>query len=59
MSCDNYYRHKIAMEIGTKKSSDKERVSFKDDHELLAYLLEQEKRVELTRDVSRDLKRSV
>lgn len=45
MSGDSYFRHKVIMEIGTKKRTDKEPQveSFKDDHELLDYLLEQEK----------------
>lgn len=59
MSCDNYYRHKIVMEIGTKKRSDNERMNFKDDHELLAYLLEQEKQMESKHEVFRDSKRSL
>ncbi len=45
MSGDSYFRHKVIMEIGTKKHTDKAKQveSFKDDHELVAYLLEQEK----------------
>ena len=45
MSGDSYFRHKVIMEVGTKKHTDKEKQvdNFKDDHELLAYLLEQEK----------------
>jgi hypothetical protein len=47
------------MEIGTKKRSDNERMNFKDDHELLAYLLEQEKQMESKHEVFRDSKRSL
>lgn len=45
MSGDSYFRHRVIMEVGTKKHTEKEKqvVSFKDDHELLDYLLEQEK----------------
>ena len=46
MSCDSYYWHKVVMEVGNKPRDDnKTRVqTFKDDRELLAYLLEQERR---------------
>ncbi len=45
MSGDGYFRHKVIMEIGTKKATDKDKQikKFKDDREFLAYLLEQEK----------------
>ncbi len=45
MSGDGYFRHKVIMEIGTKKGTDKDKQikRFKDDREFLAYLLEQEK----------------
>lgn len=55
MSGDSYFRHKVIMEVGTKKRTAKEKqvASFKDDHELLAYLLEQEK-LDLKDDVPLD-----
>ena len=45
MSGDGYFRHKVIMEIGTKKGvgKDKPIKKFKDDREFLAYLLEQER----------------
>lgn len=47
MSGDGYFRHKITMEIGTKKNVGRDQQikkrSFKDDREFLAYLLEQER----------------
>ncbi len=45
MSGDSYFRHKVTMEIGTKKRSDTDKLqrSFKDDRELLDYLLQLER----------------
>jgi len=55
MSCDSYYRHKVIMEIGAKKDGGTEPERFKDDRELLAFLLEQEKKMEMKWEASQDL----
>ena len=54
MSCDSYYRHKVIVDAGANRPSSEVRKSFNDDRELLAYLLEQERREALKRKSSRD-----
>lgn len=58
MSGDSYFRHKVVMEIGTmkQKDGDKEERTFRDDHELLDYLLEQEKLDMLSQKPGQELK---
>ncbi len=57
MSGDSYFRHRVIMEVGTKKhtAKDKQIDNFKDDHELLDYLREQEK-LDLKEDMLRNSK---
>jgi hypothetical protein len=54
MSCDSYYRHKVIMDAGANIPTGEGHVSFKDDRELLAYLLEQERREALKQKSLRD-----
>ena len=54
MSCESYVRKRTVFEVGFKKgrSKDAGQQEFKDDHELLAYLLYQEQLAENHEPVS-------
>ena len=54
MSCEGYVRKRSVYEVGFRKNktSDEPALEFRDDHELLAYLLDQEYKAEHCESVS-------
>jgi len=54
MSCEGYVRIRSVYEVGfgRKKSRDESPLKFRDDHEFLAYLIEQEHMAEHCETVS-------
>lgn len=56
MSGESYMRKRSVYEVGfgKKKQTEKESLRFNDDHELLAYLIEQEHMAEKAQSVSYD-----
>jgi len=54
MSCEGYVRKRSGYEVGfgKEKSNDESSLKFRDDHELLAYLLDQEYMAEHCETVS-------
>ena len=54
MSCEGYVRKRSVYEVGfgKKRSSDELSLQFRNDHEFLAYLIEQEHMAEYNETVS-------